>query len=76
MIALAARAAAKVPVATEDGFDGLVNVESEFCGLTQELVPFPYDQTNAALGPSAGRGLGVLPHRAVRRARQGVFHPP
>ena len=44
MIALAARAAAKVPVATEDGFDGLVNVESEFCGLTQELVPFPYDQ--------------------------------
>ncbi len=44
MIALAARAAEKLPVGTEDGFDHLVNVESEFCGLTQELVPFPYDQ--------------------------------
>lgn len=44
MIALAARAGAKLPMATEDGFDGLLNVESEFCGLTQELVPFPYDQ--------------------------------
>ena len=45
MIDLAGRAAAKFPVATEDGFDRLVNVESEFCGLTQEIVPFPYDQS-------------------------------
>ena len=44
MINLAARAGMKLPVATEDGFDHLLNVESEFCGLTQELVPFPYDQ--------------------------------
>ncbi|MBV9848047.1 MAG: hypothetical protein JO250_00015 [Armatimonadetes bacterium] len=42
MIDLAARAAAKVPVATEDGFDRLLNAESMFCGLTQELVAFPY----------------------------------
>ena len=45
MIALAGRAAAKLPVATEDGFDHLANVESEFCGLTEELFPFPYDST-------------------------------
>ena len=44
LIDLAGRAAARFPVATEDGFDHLLNVESEFCGLSQELVPFPYDQ--------------------------------
>jgi len=34
---LAARSAKRIPIATEDGFDRLANVESEFCGLAQNL---------------------------------------
>ncbi len=33
----ATRASSKMPVATEDGFDHLLNAESEFCGLGQNL---------------------------------------
>jgi hypothetical protein len=37
LIDLAQRASTKLPVSTEDGFDHLVNIESQFCGLVQNL---------------------------------------
>jgi len=41
LIELARRASERFPVSTEDGFDRLLNIESQFCGLTQSIGAIP-----------------------------------
>jgi hypothetical protein len=41
LIALAAEDSDKLPISTENGFDRLINFESQFCGLVWGLVPTP-----------------------------------